>query len=87
MISHTISHKFFIKHTCVQHCAILQQQLLELSKSGYLSVKKFVEEHADEYEISPGWEAGLNKHYSIDKVDCKQKAYKLNISHGRKFVS
>ena len=36
-------------------------------------MKKFVEEHADEYEISPGWEAGLNKHYSIDKVDCKQK--------------
>ena len=68
MISHTISHKFFIKHTCVEHCAILQQQLLELSKSGYLSVKKFVEEHADEYEISPGWEAELNKHYCLEEV-------------------
>ena len=68
-ITHTLSHshignimktgknKFFLKYTRDQHYANLQEQLWELSKSGYLSVKKCIEEHADEYEISPGWEA------------------------------
>ena len=79
-ITHTLSHshignimktgknKFFLKYTRDQHYANLQEQLWELSKSGYLSVKKCIEEHADEYEISPGWEAELNKHYSVDEV-------------------
>ena len=67
-ITKTGKKQFFLKHTRDQHYAILQQQLLELSESGYPSVKKFVEEHADEYEISPGWEAELNIHYYLDEV-------------------
>ena len=48
-IMKTGKNKFFLKHTCDEHYAILQEQLLEISKSRYLLVKKFVEEHAHEY--------------------------------------